>query len=267
MMQTIKRNAPALTIFLCTLILTALIWTDKSAGSFGLNRLIGQEKSREAVCGTQTDMAETQSSIRQELSEKLLRFRVLANSDSADDQRQKNRVSADLASMLRPILSGCASKEEAQSKLKDALPAIEQAAQELTSRYGTDYPVSCSLSRHQFPLKIYQNLTFPAGSYDTLLITIGDGAGSNWWCLAYPPLCFAEEAYVTVPEETDEALRELLSEEAYASISASNGSPDTQENAGQPKEDGQPKGNGQQEDDQDKPAFCFRLLPFLNDWF
>lgn len=178
-------------------------------------------------------------SVRQELSDRLLRFRVLANSDSAADQEQKNRVSQALASSLRPLLSDCSSKEEAVSLLSDSLAEIEKKAAALAALYGNAYPVSCTLSSHCFPIKIYQDLTFPAGEYDTLLVTIGDGAGSNWWCLAYPPLCFTEESYVTVPGDTRDTLKDILSEETYEAVSQKSGT----------------------------PSFCFRLFPFLNRLF
>lgn len=195
-----------------------------------------------------TPLAHTQTddSVITELSGKLLRFRVLANSDSAADQLQKNKVSAELATLLHPVLSDCSSKEEAQSLLTANLSYIEETAAALTSRYGEAYPVSCCLTQHQFPLKIYQDLTFPSGIYDTLLVTIGDGVGSNWWCLAYPPLCFAEEAYVTVPEETENALEDMLSDQTWEAISGQ---------------------NKKQQAKNKKPKFCFRLLPFLNDLF
>ncbi len=182
-----------------------------------------------------------------ELSEKLLRFRVLANSDSTADLFQKNKVSEELASLLRPILSECSSKTEAQNAVSRNLPEIETAAAAFVSQYGADYPVSCTLTKHSFPLKVYQDLTFPAGSYDTLLVTIGEGNGSNWWCLAYPPLCFAEEAYVTVPEQTENTLQSILSERSWRAIS------------GQTKK--------QQSESPERPGFCFRLLPFLNHLF
>lgn len=196
-----------------------------------------------------TDQVNTlDDSIITELSGKLLRFRVLANSDSAADQLQKNKVSAALADQLRPILSACSSKEEAQTLITENLPAIEATAAVLASQYGEAYPVTCSLTQHQFPLKVYQNLTFPAGTYDTLLVTIGNGAGSNWWCLAYPPLCFAKEAYVTIPEETENTLENMLTDQTWETISR------------QTKKQ-------QTETQTKKPKFCFRLLPFLNDLF
>lgn len=191
----------------------------------------------------QSDTAREQAALSQELSAKLLRFRVLANSDSTADQAQKNKVSQALASWLRPMLSSCSSKEEARAALARALPAVEKKANELAALYGKDYDVSCCLGPHTFPAKLYQDLAFPAGEYDTFLVTIGDGAGSNWWCLAYPPLCFAEESYVTVPQESDAKLQELLSDEAYDSL--------------------HPEIPGESAPQKDV-SFCFGLFPFFN---
>ncbi len=194
-----------------------------------------------------TSRSPKNESILPELSSKLLRFRVLANSDTTLDQFQKNKVSEEIANELRPLLSNCSSKEEAQTVLEANLQKLTARATDLTAQYGTAYPVTCTLTQHQFPLKMYQNLTFPAGTYDTLLITIGEGNGSNWWCLAYPPLCFAKEAYVTVPEETNTTLENMLSDKSWKAIS------------GQEKT--------QSDENKEKPKFYFRLLSFLNDFF
>ncbi|MBQ8639137.1 MAG: stage II sporulation protein R [Lachnospiraceae bacterium] len=208
------------------------------------------QNSLDTSISSANDTLDNEDAIRRELSDKLLRFRVLANSDSPADQIQKNQVSSSLATLLRPILSECSSKADAQTRLTALLPQIEEAASTLTASFGENYSVTCTLSTHQFPLKIYQNLTFPAGIYDTLLVTIGEGKGSNWWCLAYPPLCFAEEAYVTVPEETSQTLSDILSPQAYCAISK----PSAAKETGKEKEDSQKR-------------FYFRLFPFLNDLF
>lgn len=224
--------------------------------------------------------------VRQELSDRLLRFRVLANSDSTADQRQKNELSAAIASRLRPVLSACASKEDAKETLLQMLPDLEQEAASLAAAYGNAYPVTCSLGVHTFPLKQYQSLTFPAGTYDTFLITIGSGSGSNWWCLAYPPLCFAGESCVTVPKQSEQALNDLLSEDAWDMISGNsdairsdsdngssissipgngdfgNSAVNNRTAAAADRSDEEKSGENNQQ-----PRFYFRLLPFLNDWF
>lgn len=161
----------------------------------------------------------TAGSLTEELSASLLRFRVLANSDSEADLAQKNQISRQLVSVLSPALQKASDKSEAAAIAKESIPFLEAYAAYLTEQYGNPYQVHCSLGPHLFPCKSYENYQFPAGIYDTLLVTIGEGAGSNWWCLAFPPLCFADESFVSVPETSEEALSGLLSKEAYEEIS------------------------------------------------
>ena len=42
-----------------------------------------------------------------------------------------------------------------------------------------------------FPTKEYDGFTLPAGNYLALRVIIGEGAGQNWWCVVFPPLCTA----------------------------------------------------------------------------
>ena len=131
------------------------------------------------------------------LSDKLLRFRVLADSDSSIDQYEKNELSKKMITLLSPALSDIKTKEEALTLLRESLPFLNAYCNYVLSDYGAQNYASCTLGSHLFPYKTYGNYQFPAGIYDTLLVTIGSGRGSNWWCLAFPPLCFANEALLT----------------------------------------------------------------------
>lgn len=130
------------------------------------------------------------------LSDKLLRFRVLADSDSSIDQYEKNELSKKMITLLSPALSNIKTKEEALTLLRESLPFLNAYCNYVLSDYGAQNYASCTLGSHLFPYKTYGNYQFPAGIYDTLLVTIGSGRGSNWWCLAFPPLCFANEAFI-----------------------------------------------------------------------
>ena len=35
----------------------------------------------------------------------------------------------------------------------------------------------------------YGTFALPAGVYTSLRVTLGAGAGHNWWCVIFPPLC------------------------------------------------------------------------------
>lgn len=158
-----------------------------------------------------------------ELSSKLLRFRVLANSDSEKDQNVKTNLAKEVVSLLSPALSGVQTKEEAITLVRKSLPFLTAYCNTMFS----DKSVTCTLGPHLFPYKTYGNYQFPSGIYDTLLVTIGNGRGSNWWCLAFPPLCFADEAFLDVPEPSAQMLMDVLDEDCYHAIVRN---PNAQEN-------------------------------------
>ena len=152
------------------------------------------------------------------LSDKLLRFRVLADSDSSIDQYEKNELSKKMITLLSPVLSTVQTKEEALTLLRESLPFLNAYCNYVLSDYGAQKYASCTLGSHLFPYKTYGNYQFPAGIYDTLLVTIGSGRGSNWWCLAFPPLCFANEAFIDVPDSSSQMLFDLLDKDCYEAI-------------------------------------------------
>ena len=152
------------------------------------------------------------------LSDKLLRFRVLADSDSSIDQYEKNELSKKMITLLSPALSDIKTKEEALTLLRESLPFLNAYCNYVLSDYGAQKYASCTLGSHLFPYKTYGNYQFPAGIYDTLLVTIGSGRGSNWWCLAFPPLCFANEAFIDVPDSSSQMLFDLLDKDCYEAI-------------------------------------------------
>ena len=152
------------------------------------------------------------------LSDKLLRFRVLADSDSSIDQYEKNELSKKMITLLSPVLSTVQTKEEALTLLRESLPFLNAYCNYVLSDYGAQKYASCTLGSHLFPYKTYGSYQFPAGVYDTLLVTIGSGRGSNWWCLAFPPLCFANEAFIDVPDSSSQMLFDLLDKDCYEAI-------------------------------------------------
>ena len=164
------------------------------------------------------------------LSDKLLRFRVLADSDSSIDQYEKNELSKKMITLLSPALSDIKTKEEALTLLRESLPFLNAYCNYVLSNYGAQNYASCTLGSHLFPYKTYGNYQFPAGIYDTLLVTIGSGRGSNWWCLAFPPLCFADEAFIDVPDSSSQMLFDLLDKDCYEAICLNKTSSNNQAN-------------------------------------
>ena len=160
--------------------------------------------------------SDSNSDFSSALSSKLLRFRVLADSDSENDQADKKRLCAELIPLLSPALSDVQTKEEAVALVHESLPFLTAYCNDVLSDSGKS--VSCTVGPHLFPYKTYDDYQFPAGIYDTLLVTIGTGRGSNWWCLAFPPLCFADEAFLDVPDSSKQTLLRVLGADLFDEI-------------------------------------------------
>jgi len=134
----------------------------------------------------------------QELSDKVVRLHVLANSDSEEDQALKLKVRDRLLAYTEPLLEGAADRREAESLLRGQLLELERIAREEILAQGYDYGVTVQLEDTMFPTREYEGFTLPAGKYLALRVLIGEGAGQNWWCVVFPPLCAAAAA--DVPE-------------------------------------------------------------------
>jgi len=122
----------------------------------------------------------------------LIRFHVLANSDSEADQLLKRQVRDGILAKFSPVVGGAPSLEESRRIVKENLKAIEAEAARVIAVKGKKYPVKAEYGYFNFPAKSYGDLTLPAGRYEALRIVIGEGKGSNWWCVLFPPLCFVD---------------------------------------------------------------------------
>jgi stage II sporulation protein R len=162
--------------------------------------------------------AKQDTGLQPQIAEEIIRFHVIANSDSPDDQALKLKVKNSLVKSLSPLLSNADSKSEARTILNDNLDFIQDTALETIRRNGYSYPVTVSLTDCYFPMKVYGDYTFPPGTYEALRVQIGEAKGKNWWCVMFPPLCFVDETYSIVDEESKKKLKHVLSEEEYDSL-------------------------------------------------
>ena len=161
---------------------------------------------------------ENQFLLQQQLAEKVLRFHVVANSDTPEDQQLKLQVRDAVGGYMQEKMKDVCSKEECQNIVAAEIPHIEQIAQKVIEKKGYDYSVQAGLMTCEFPVKTYGRYTFPAGTYDALRVTIGEGDGKNWWCVMYPNMCFANSMYEVVDETSENALRAVLDREEYEAI-------------------------------------------------
>ena len=145
----------------------------------------------------------------------IMRFHVVANSDSTEDQDLKlqvrdyvlSKVQEEITQQMTSSYSDSASREPlAQQKfireyIEDNLPRIESWAKEALISQGFDYDVTASTGIRHIPAKYYDELFFPEGNYEALTLSIGEGKGQNWWCVVFPPLCMVDSENSVYNEE------------------------------------------------------------------
>lgn len=154
------------------------------------------------------------------INEKLIRFHVIANSDSSDDQALKLRVRNEILNDIGPKLSCAKDKSESEAIIMSNIDEIKNAAQKEVAKSGKKYDVAVSLCTSSFPTKQYSNIVLPAGDYKALKVVLGSGEGKNWWCVMFPPLCFIDITRGITSEETEDELRTVLNSEEFDSILA-----------------------------------------------
>lgn len=152
------------------------------------------------------------------IAEELIRFHVIANSDSKEDQELKILIKDSLIEELDPYLTDINSVSEARDILYNNLTLMESLANEKIKENGFTYTVRASLEYDYFPLKVYGDIALPPGTYEAVRIELGDASGRNWWCVMFPPLCFVDSTYSVVSDSSKEQLSDVLTEEEYDKI-------------------------------------------------
>lgn len=146
----------------------------------------------------------------------VVRFHVVAESDSAEDQQLKLKVRDGVFSLVRTLFADCTDREEALSTAHDNREQLQREAERILRENGSDEDVTVEVGSRFFPTKSYGALSFPAGNYQAVSIRIGEGKGKNFWCVLYPALCLApavaeddavEELVAAVGEEETEFLQ------------------------------------------------------------
>lgn len=141
--------------------------------------------------GQKVDTAAAEGLIPQES----IRLRILANSDGVGDQAVKRKVRDAVVEQMNAWvgeLEDPQSLEAARGIIRDHLPEIGDKVQQTLADNGKEYNYQVELGVVPFPTKMYGGAVYPAGDYEALRITLGEGEGKNWWCVLFPPLCFVD---------------------------------------------------------------------------
>lgn len=143
--------------------------------------------------------------VEKDLSEDLIRFHVIANSDSPQDQQLKQEVRDAILERVGSRFAKAKSLAEARNIVLASLDDMEAAAGQEIAAQGMNYPVKAQLGNFNFPAKTYGSFSLPAGNYEAVRVVIGEGKGANWWCVLFPPLCFVDisNSVTTEPPVTE----------------------------------------------------------------
>ncbi|MDO5518943.1 MAG: stage II sporulation protein R [bacterium] len=194
--------------------------------------------------------------VQEEIADQIVRFHVLANSNSKEDQEVKLKVKNEVVAYMQGKLKDCNSKSESIEILNQEKESIRELAIQVLRENGYAYDVRCELQREYFPVKVYGDMTFPEGNYDAFRILIGNAEGKNWWCVMFPSLCLVNETYSVVPEESKDKLKQVLPEDDYEAI-------DTSKDTVKADASGDPI----EEEKQAEIKYHFWIYDALSNWF
>ncbi|MCA0988982.1 stage II sporulation protein R [Guptibacillus algicola] len=138
--------------------------------------------------GSESSLASEQQIIPDEA----IRLRILANSNSDDDQIVKRRIRDEVNESINTWVADLTSIEASRTVIKGHLKEIEAIVKKELDAIGSNEAFKVEFDEVAFPTKLYGDFVYPAGNYEAVLITIGEGLGDNWWCVLFPPLCFLD---------------------------------------------------------------------------
>lgn len=158
-----------------------------------------------------------------DIASKLIRFHVIANSDSDSDQALKLKVRDEILKYIAPKLQNSKSIDESRKIIKKNDGEIKHIAEDVIKKNGYNYKVTSTFGNFDFPVKQYGNIVLPQGNYEAYRVVIGSGEGKNWWCVMFPPLCFVDltKGEVAV-KETENQIKKVLTDDEFKSVDSEN---------------------------------------------
>lgn len=99
------------------------------------------------------------------------RIRVIANSNSYVDQQIKMKIVRTLQNDNLEI---------------DDLNIIKKRVEYIVRENNYNYNVNVEIKTQKFVTKYYNERIIEGGKYKTLVITLGNGEGNNYWSILYP---------------------------------------------------------------------------------
>jgi len=140
------------------------------------------------------------------IPENSIRIRILANSDRVEDQWIKKEIRDAITAQVNSWSLSSDQIEAARNEVNSRLPELSEIVGALLAKYDFTYGYQVELKKVHFPAKVFGHVTYPAGEYEALRVTLGAGQGQNWWCVLFPPLCFGSAIKATAAEVDDSKL-------------------------------------------------------------
>lgn len=136
---------------------------------------------------SQSRFAQVCNQVRQDT----VRLHIVAASDTVEDQSVKLRVRNAILQQTQELCANARSQAQAKEILAQNLPLLKRTAGRVLVKNGHPIPVKAEMETSYFTTTHYTSSTLPAGTYDALRITLGEGKGHNWWCCLYPTMCLS----------------------------------------------------------------------------
>ncbi len=131
------------------------------------------------------------NTLSNDISQKVLRLHILANSDSKEDQNLKIAVKDNILKDTAYIFNDCNTLDESIKTAQANTKLFQTSAESTLKKYNSDYSVKVYIDKEFFDIREYNDFTLPSGYYNAIKIVIGEGKGHNWWCVMYPSVCIS----------------------------------------------------------------------------
>lgn len=155
-------------------------------------------------------------SVYDDIAGNLIRLHVISNSNSKTDTDIKLMVRDNILASVKGIIDRNSTKQE----VINALPEMERAANDFLDSKNIGYDAEIVLEETDIPRKEYNGIVLPKGNYRAIRVVLGEGKGENWWCVAYPPLCFTEETTGKISDSGDKILKNSMDYKSYRMITS-----------------------------------------------
>ncbi|MFA9422523.1 MAG: stage II sporulation protein R [Sedimentibacter sp.] len=161
------------------------------------------------------------------INDKVIRFHVIANSNTLEDQQLKYSVRDKVISTFTKKFENISTKEESEIIVLQNINEIRTEAESVVESNGFNYEVNVYYGNYKFPRKLYNDIVLPEGYYDAVRIEIGKAEGNNWWCVMFPPLCFVnlgkDQEKTVFDIDTEKRLQEVLTQKEIEAIKTKRG--------------------------------------------